>query len=749
VFSNPNIFGVYWRYRFRSGLQKMKQLVQNLRTGETSIVDVPIPKPGRGMVLVRTAASLVSVGTERMVVEFAEKNLLGKARSRPDLVRQVLDKARREGILTTIESAFNRLDQPMALGYSSAGTVVAVGESVEAYKTGDRVACAGGGYAVHAEFVVIPENLVTKLPDQLDFESATFATLSAIALHGFRLAAPQIGERVAVIGLGLLGLLCVGIAKAAGCQIFGVDIDPTRVALAARLGAQASNREGAEEAARSFSRGLGVDAVLICADTASNDPVVLAGNIARDRANIVAVGAVGLTIPRSVYFEKELNFINSRSYGPGRYDPSYEEGGQDYPIGYVRWTEGRNLEAVVDLMGRGILDVSQLITHRYPFQDAPKAYNLITEKTNEAFLGVILVYPKKEDEGVTTVQEDLQYQEARGRSKVTRETAELTRVNLGVIGAGNFATAVMLPHLRRNKSVELVGIVSRQGLTAAHAAKKYGFTYTADRVEQILDDPRINTVVIFTRHDLHAHQVVAALKARKHVFVEKPLALNNEQLSMIRNQLLESGDRLLMAGFNRRFAPLAQKLAAFVHERTEPLIAHYRVNAGYLPKTHWLHDPAIGGGRIIGEGCHFVDFLTFLVGESPVSVRAFAIPDLGIYREDNVSLVLIYPDGSIGTILYLANGDKAFPKERVEIFTGGRAAVLDDFRSLEMIRDGKKEVVRSKLKQDKGHKAEWEAFAGAIINLGEPPIPYEHLFGVTKATIEAVHALRSGECIQI
>jgi predicted dehydrogenase/NADPH:quinone reductase-like Zn-dependent oxidoreductase len=727
----------------------MKQLVQNLKTGETSIADVPMPFPQVGMVLVRTAASLVSAGTERMVVEFAEKNLLNKARSRPDLVRQLLDKARREGLLTTVEAAFTRLDQPMPLGYSSTGTIVAVGEGVEGFRVDDRVACAGGGYAVHAEYATIPKNLVTIIPKNVDFESAAFATLGAIALHGFRLAKPMIGEQIAVIGLGLLGLLTVGIAKAAGCRVFGVDLDPQRVELAIRLGARAFLRDQAEEAARSFSSGRGLDSVLICADTPSNDPVILAGSIARDRANVVAVGAVGLDIPRNTYFEKELNLINSRSYGPGRYDPDYEEGGQDYPIGYVRWTEGRNLEAIIAMMANGDLDVKPLITHRFQILDAAEAYALITKKKNESFLGVLLTYEDADTDLVKNGKQEEIHLQSTKRRQVGRKVIGGDIVKLGVIGAGNFAMAVMLPAIAKIDQLKPIGIVSRSGLSAAHAAKKFGFDYTTDNAEQILSDSAINTVAILTRHNLHAEQVCTALNAGKHVFVEKPLALTYEQLTLIQDQLQEAENCLLMIGFNRRFAPLAQQLYSFVSRRKEPLVVHYRVNAGYLPKNHWLHDPEIGGGRIIGEGCHFIDFLTFLVGGTPVYVSAIGIPDQDKYREDNVVLTFAFADGSVGTLNYLANGDKTFPKERIEIFTEGRVAVLDDFRRLELIDNGRREVFRSRFRQDKGHLGEWKAFSSSILTNGDPPIPYRHLFGVTMTTFAAVKALRSGERIQI
>ncbi len=719
----------------------MKQLLQNLRTGETAIADVPMPSCQPGTVLVRTAASLVSAGTERMVVEFAEKSLVGKARSRPDLVMQVVDKARREGVLTTVDAAFNRLDQPMPLGYSSAGEIVAVGDEVQDLKVGDRVACAGGGYAVHAEYAIVPKNLLAHLPDNVDFESAAFVTLGAIALHGFRLADSKLGERVAVIGLGLLGLLTCGIAAAAGCHVIGVDLDPRRVELAERMGFVAVSRDQAEEAALAFSRGQGCDAVLICADTPSDDPVTLAGALARDRANVVAVGAVGLNIPRKIYFEKELNVVNSRSYGPGRYDPSYEEQGLDYPIGYVRWTEGRNLEAIVDLLASGRLDVQPIISHRFPIAEAPQAYELITGKTEEAFLGVLLTYPPTGDHKRPTLDP---------KPKITVSPSSPV-VRLGVIGAGNFASAVMLPAVKKIESIELVGVVSGSGLNANHAAKKFAFRYAADSVDQILADPEINTVAILTRHAQHADLAIRALQAGKHVFVEKPLAIDAAELDEVlpHTQLATDNSQLLTVGFNRRFAPLTQELSAFLAGRQEPLVAHYRVNAGYIPLKHWLHDPQEGGGRIIGEGCHFVDFLTFLVGAPPVSVTTHAIPDGGHYKEDNILMTFTFPDGSLGSVTYVANGDKAFPKERVEAFTGGRVAVLDDYRSLEMVHDGRRVVRKARLRQDKGHRAAWEAFAKAVLYTGQPPIPYDQLFGVTAATFAAVEALRTRQSAAI
>jgi predicted dehydrogenase/threonine dehydrogenase-like Zn-dependent dehydrogenase len=716
----------------------MKQLLQNLRDGKTIVAEVPAPTARPGTALVRTAASLVSAGTERTLVAFAEKSLVGKAQSRPDLVRQVLDKARREGLLTTIEAAFNKLDQPMPLGYSSAGTIAAVGAGLEGYKVGDRVACAGGGYAVHAEYAIVPGNLLVRLPDQVDFEAAAFTTLGAIALHGFRLAQPQLGERVAVVGLGLLGLLTVGIARAAGCQVFGVDLDPQRVALAQSMGAAAVVRGEAEAAGAAFSQGRGFDAVLVTADARSNDPIELAGTLCRDRGRVIAVGAFGLEIPRKLYFEKEIHFQVSRSYGPGRYDPAYEEGGQDYPIGYVRWTEGRNLQAIVDLLAAGALDVQPLITHRFPIEQAPQAYDLITGKTGQSFLGVLLTYPQAE----VAAPPQTRIQLAPTAAPVEGQ------VRVGVLGAGNYATAMFLPAMQKVGGAALATIASAQGLSAAHAARKFGFQSVSSDERQVLEDPDIQAVVLLTRHQHHSRQVQAALAQGKHVYCEKPLAINAAQLQEVADAL-QGAQSLLTVGFNRRFAPLAVALQGFLAGRSEPLAAHYRVNAGYIPLTHWLHDPEQGGGRIIGEGCHFIDFLTFLVGMPPVSVSAQALPDGGRYRQDNVVITLSYPDGSLGTVTYLANGDKSFPKERLEVFSGGRVAVLDDFRALETVKDGRRKMVRSRLAQDKGHAASWRAFLNAMQGGGAPPIPYEQLLGVTQATFAAVEALGSGETVLV
>src|SRR5215211_2076535 len=514
----------------------MKQLLQNIKTGKSIVEDVPVPTPREGQALVKVEASLVSAGTERMVVEFAEKSLVGKARSRPDLVKQVIEKARREGVLTTAQSALNRLDQPMALGYSSAGTIVALGSKMQGFKVGQRVACAGGGFAVHAEYAVVPRNLLTPLPENVDFESAAFTTLGAIALHGFRLAEPQIGENIAVIGMGLLGVLAAQIATAAGCNVLGIDVDPARITLASSLGLRAVRREEAVDSSIAFTPDRGFDAILICADTASNDPVELAGIIARDRARVVATGAVGLTFPRKIYYEKEISFINSRSYGPGRYDLNYEEQGNDYPFGYVRWTEGRNFEAVLDLMAKGQLQVKPLITHRFDIDKASQAYEVITGKKREEFLGVLLTYPegKRKEEGRIIFS--------------LSSFNPASTVKLGVLGAGLFANSILLPSIKKAGDIELIGIASSGGLHAQHSGKKFGFHYATSENDEVINDPNVNTVAILTRHDTHADLVVRALKAGKHIFVEKPLAITYEQLEKIKEQLLITNNSLLLTG---------------------------------------------------------------------------------------------------------------------------------------------------------------------------------------------------------
>jgi predicted dehydrogenase/threonine dehydrogenase-like Zn-dependent dehydrogenase len=722
----------------------MKQLLQNLRDGQTQVVDVPCPQPRTGTALVHTAASLVSAGTERTLVEFAEKNLLAKARSRPDLVRQVLDKSRREGILPTLSATFNRLDHPTPLGYSSAGTIVGLGSGMEGFQVGDRVACAGGNYAVHAEYAVVPRNLLAHLPDNVDFEAAAFTTLGAVALHGFRLAQPQLGERVVIIGLGLLGLLSAGIARAAGCAVFGIDLSPRRVALARTMGFDAVERANAEETGQAFSRGMGFDVALICADTRSADPVELAGNLARDRGRVIAVGAVGLEIPRKVYYDKELFFQVSRSYGPGRYDAAYEERGLDYPAGFVRWTEGRNLEAFVELLASARLDVHPLISHRFPIEEAPQAYELITGKRREPFLGVLLTYPAADTTQIAPAASPIQVS-----PKETRLRPASGELSLGVLGAGNYATAVFLPTINRVGGVKKTAIASASGLSARQAAQRFGYATASSSEAEILSAPDTNVIAILTRHQHHARQALAALRAGKHVYCEKPLAIIPDELDEIADALENEDLPILTVGFNRRFAPFAVRLREFLAPAREPFVAHYRVNAGYIPLNHWTQDPAQGGGRIIGEGCHFIDFLSFLAGGPPLEVSARALPDGGRYHQDNVQISLKFADGSLGSIDYLANGDKSASKERIEVFCGGCVGILEDFRRLECVNDGKRQIFQSRLGQDKGHRDAWAAFLAAAKQGGQPPIPYNQLLGVTRATFAVLDSLARGQVMPV
>src|SRR6266849_9574726 len=725
----------------------MKQLLQQVSGGEIEVVDVAAPELLAGCVLVRTAASLVSVGTERASSEFARKNLLQKARMRPDLVREVWNKVRRDGVASALAAVRSRIDQPSAPGYSSAGTVVAVGEGVTDIRPGDRVACAGAGHAVHAEFACIPRLLLARIPPDsgVSFDQAAATTVGAVALHGVRTADVKLGDIVGVIGLGLLGQLTVQILKAAGCRVVGMDIDRGRVDLALRLGADAAADSSSAffDACMQQSRGRGVDAVLIAAQTTSSDPVNLAAEVARDRAIIVAVGIVGMALERRPFYEKELDFRVSRSYGPGRYDAAYEQKGVDYPIGYVRWTETRNMEAFVKLLADGKVDVGALITHRFSIDQAQSAYDLIEGKSQQPFLGVLITYSELAEE-----TRRVNLPEKAGATRV----AGTKSVAIGLLGAGNFATSTLLPAIRRVGGTTLVGVCAANGSHSHYTAKKFGFSYSATDEESLINDAAINTVVVATRHHLHARQVLAALKSGKHVFCEKPLCLNEDELRDIVRVYEERQSvckPLLIVGFNRRFAPLALRLKSFLRGIHEPLALHYRVNAGFIPADHWLNDPEQGGGRVIGEVCHFVDFLTFLAGAAPIEVQAHSLANPGKYSNDNVVCSLRFAEGSQGTISYLANGDKSYSKERVEVFGGGAVAVLEDFRRLDLVRGSQKQVFRSFLRQDKGHRGEWEAFVGVLRNGGDSPIPFAEIVTTMMATFALEKSRSSGQPISV
>lgn len=705
-------------------LAAMKQIVQNLRSGETTLAEVPRPAAGRGQLLIRTRCSLISPGTERMLVEFGRAGWLDKARQQPDKVRQVLEKVRTDGLLPTLEAVRNKLDQPLALGYCNVGEVVEVGAGVSGFTVGERVASNGR----HAEYVGVPVNLCAKVPDAVSDDAAAFTVLGAIALQGIRLAQPTLGEAMVVSGLGLIGLLTVQLLRAHGCRVLGLDFDAERVALARRFGAETVVLTGGADpvaAAMGFSRGRGVDAVLVTASTSSSEPIHQAAQMCRKRGRIVLVGVTGLNLSRADFYEKELTFQVSCSYGPGRYDPLYEEKGQDYPVGFVRWTEQRNFEAVLDMLAEGRLDVAPLITHRFDFADATAAYEMLASK--QASLGVLLTYPTSAERVATPRVVSLP-----AGSRPACKSAPA----ISVIGAGNYAGAVLVPAFKR-AGVVLHTIVSTQGVTAAHLGRKFGFAHASTDADGAIADPRTQIVVIVTRHDSHAHYVTQALAAGKHVFVEKPLALRHEEVQHIEEALRAHPDRLLMVGFNRRFAPHIVRLKAMLDGVPGPKAFVMTVNAGAVPPSHWTLDRDVGGGRLLGEGCHFVDLLRYLAG---VPVESFQTVRMASTTPDTATVVLRFTDGSTATLLYLANGSREFPKERLEVFAAGRVLQLDNFRRLTGY--GWPGFARMHLwRQDKGQTACVAAFVEAVRSGGPAPIPVDELLEVARLSIRIGEAL--------
>jgi predicted dehydrogenase/threonine dehydrogenase-like Zn-dependent dehydrogenase len=703
----------------------MRLILQSLKTGSIELVEAPAPACKVGHLLIATQSSIISAGTERMLVEFGQANLLDKARSQPDKVRQVLAKVKTDGLLPTVDAVFSKLDQPLALGYCNAGVVLAVGAGVSGFQVGDRVVSNGK----HAEIVSVPQNLCARIPEGVTGETAAFTVLASIGLQGIRLAQPTLGERVVVIGLGLIGLLTVQLLAANGCQVLGIDFNQERLDLAAQSGAQTVNLSAGTDpvaAGLAFSQGQGVDAVLITAATSSSEPVHQAAQMSRKRGRIVLVGVTGLELSRADFYEKELTFQVSCSYGPGRYDPNYEEKGQDYPFGFVRWTEQRNFEAVLDLMAGGQLDVAPLISHRIPLAEAQRAYQLLTDDPQA--LGIVLTYPETEP--------DLRRALPVAAVAVPAGSSVGGTAICGVLGAGNFASRVLLPALAKTEA-RLHTIASGGGTSAAIAARKFKFAQASSDTAALLQDETVNTLFILTRHNNHARLTAEALQAGKHVFVEKPLALNREQLALVEQAVTNAPDRQLLVGFNRRFAPLAQQMRSLLRGRVEPLSLIYTVNAGMIPPDHWTQDPGVGGGRIIGEGCHFIDFLRFLVGQPIVGVTAHRMGGRSAVCEDKMSILLDFADGSMGTVHYLANGSKQFPKERVELFSEGRNLVLDNFHSLKGY--GWPGFRSKRLwRQDKGHQAEVNAFVERVQQGGDWLIPWEELKEVTLATFIAV-----------
>ncbi len=688
--------------------------------------------------LVQTSHSLISAGTERSIVETAQSSLIGKARGRPDLVRQVLDTFRREGFRSTYEKVKSRLNQMKALGYSAAGKVIAVGSGAEEFRVGDRVACAGAGYASHAEVIYVPKNLCVKLPETVSLESACYTTVGAIALQGIRQSDIRLGESVGVVGLGLVGQLTVQMLKAAGCRVLGIDIDPAACELAIKSGADlvSAGPDQARKTCDAMTGGAGLDAVIITAGTKSSEPVELAGNLARDRGRVVVVGLVGMDVPRHIYYGKELDLKLSRSYGPGRYDPEYEEKGNDYPIGYVRWTERRNMDAFLRLIAEGKVKTELLTTHRYEVERAADAYNLILHRS-ERYCGVVLQYPATAQAASSSIP---------ARPISPRHDGDL---GISFIGAGNFARGVLLPAVKREARINLIGVATATGISAKNTASQFGFAYSSTSYEQLLEDDNARVVFIATRHDNHAQLAAEALLRGKAVFVEKPLAITEEGLAEVAAAQKQSGG-LLMVGYNRRFAPIAREVKKQLASRTSPMTIVYRVNAGQVPAEHWSHDTSEGGGRVIGEVCHFVDFAQFLTDALPARVSAEAVPlSRGAgFLDDSVSITVGMTDGSIASIIYAASGDPSVPKERIEIFCDRSVATIEDFKSGQFTSGGKTKKLGG-VGQDKGHQAEISAFLAAARRGEGSPISIESLIATTLCTFAINESAAGGATLEV
>ena len=717
----------------------MKQIIQNYKTGELKIEDVPSPMTLSGGAKVKTRYSLISAGTERATLEISKKNLLGKAKARPDLVKKVVDTTRKIGLKNTFDLVMNKLNTAVPLGYSLSGEIIDLGDEATQLQKGDRVACAGAGYANHAEEVYIPRNLMVKIPQEVTYQEAAFTTVGSIALHGVRQAMVHIGDRVGVIGLGLVGQITTKLLKIHGCRVCGIDLNEQSVSLSKEMGADLAlmrNDPLLEEQIEAFTENMGLDAVIITAGTDSNDPFLLSCDLLRDRGTLVVVGGIRMEIVKSVssrFYLKEIDIRFSRSYGPGRYDANYEEKGRDYPPGYVRWTENRNMACFLDMISEKKIDLAPLLTHTFPFDKAMDAYKLIEGETREFYVGILLSYEKNK-----SVQP--------ARMEMENASPLKGKCAIGMIGAGNFAQANILPFLKGHSDVVLNGICTAKGMTAKSVAEKFNFRYCAGDPLEILDDKEHQFVFIATRHDSHAEYVNRALKKEKCVFVEKPLCIfpgQLEELQKTATQLKSQGKSVhLMVGYNRRFAPLSIKLKSFFKALSTPMTVIYRVNAGYLPPESWYQDPA-QGGRFVGEGCHFVDYAQYITGALPVSVHAVGIPepDKSFQMIDNLTVSLRMDDGSQAIIVYTANGAPNMPKERIEVFGGNCSAVLSDFKSLALFSNGKKTLKR--FSQDKGYKGEIDTYLASICKGGAPPISFDSLMATSRATFAAVESLKT------
>lgn len=716
----------------------MRQVLQNLKTGVVELAEVPCPLVRPGHLLIQTRATLISPGTERMLVEFAKGSLIAKARSQPERVRQVLDKIKTDGLLPTMEAVFSRLDEPQPMGMSNVGVVIDVGAGIADYRAGDRVVNNG----LHAEIVCVPKNLCAKLPDNVPDEHGAFVILGAIGLQGIRLLNPTLGETISVIGLGMIGLLTVQLLRAHGCRVIGIDTDRKRLEMAGEFGAEVVDLPGGADPvmqARALALGRGVDGVIITASSKSNDILKQSAQMCRPRGRIVLVGVVGMEIARTDFYRKELSFQVSCSYGPGRYDPAYEERGQDYPLGMVRWTSQRNFEAVIDMMSSGRLNVAPLITRKLPFAEAAEAYTKLTEDRDT--LGMILEYPRTEP--------------PTGREVGLRTTAEISRpastesAVVGLIGAGNFAKMTLLPALK-GCPVRLRTIASAGGVSGLHSGRKFGFEQVTTDYRAILEDSQINLAMIVTRHDLHAKMATEFLAAGKHVMVEKPLCLTLEQLAAVREAYNAAKGLQLLVGFNRRFSPHAEKIRMLLASRSEPMTISTVINAGVTPPESWTQDASVGGGRILGEGCHWIDMMMHIVGKPIVRVVATKVgasPGL-VVRDDKMTITLSFEDGSIGTLHYFGNGHRSYPKETVEVFCDGKVLRLDNFRVLYGY--GWKGFTKLKLRrQDKGHSEQFRRLTEAVARGGPPVMPFSDIENVTQATLAAVESAETGRPIDL
>ncbi len=710
----------------------MLQVVQYQKNGEMTLAEVPAPMCKKGGILVRTAASLISAGTERTSVVGGQASLLERAKKQPEQVKLVLDTVKRDGIMATIDRVQTKLDSYKTLGYSASGIVIE--SQCEEFSPGDRVACAGAQYAHHAEFISVPKNLAVKIPDEVSFVDASYTTLGAIALQGIRQADLRLGETVAVIGLGLLGQLTVQMLKASGCRVIGLDVNQDVFELAQKSGCDIVLPSNSESISTilSYTRGIGTDAVIITASTDSEAPLQLSLSIARKKSPIVIVGAVPMNVPRSPFYEKELDLRISCSYGPGRYDPLYEEQGIDYPAGYVRWTEQRNMQAFIDLLEKRLVNVDMLTTHTFSIQHALQAYDIISGKNPEPHLGIALTY--KDDAKLDTL------------ISVRPKTVSPTNPSLGFIGAGSFAQAQLLPPLR-SLGVQFAGVSTSNPANALSVAKHFGFGFSGTNSEEIIKHPNTNMIFCATRHDSHAKYVLSSIEAEKPIFVEKPLCINREELQSI-NEAVHAKNGQVMVGFNRRFSKPFQDIKQFFSSCTSPLSMMYRINAGAIPLSSWIQDP-LQGGRIIGEACHFIDCMVYLTGAKPVEVFAKALSHESrhIAHHDSAHIMIRFSDGSIGTILYLANGDASLPKEYCEVFAEGKSAIMNNFTSVTFA-SGKKSKVRS-YDGKKGHAEEVSAFVNAV-KQGKPmPISFQEIMQVSETSIAAVESMQNGLLITI